>query len=75
MDSAKVAVKGIMTKPGQHDTIVYEEVTPAVQNETVEKQKHEPGSKATAQRDAISLDVVREASRRDKVKAKSQGQR
>jgi hypothetical protein len=41
MDSAKAAVKGIMTKPGQHDTIVYEEVAPAVQNETVEKQKHE----------------------------------
>jgi hypothetical protein len=41
MDSAKAAVKGIMTKPGQYDTIVYEEVAPVVQNETVEKQKHE----------------------------------
>jgi hypothetical protein len=41
MDSAKAAVKEIMTKPGQYDTIVYEEVAPVVQNETVEKQKHE----------------------------------
>jgi hypothetical protein len=41
MDSAKAAVKRIMTKPGQHDITVYEEISPAVQNETVEKQKHE----------------------------------
>jgi hypothetical protein len=41
MDSAKAAVKGLMTKSGQHDTTVHEKVNPAVQNETVEEQKHE----------------------------------
>jgi hypothetical protein len=41
MDSAKAAVKGIMTRPGQHDTTVCEEIFSAMQNEAVEKQKHE----------------------------------
>jgi hypothetical protein len=30
MDSAKAAIKGLMTKSGQHDTTVYEKVNPSV---------------------------------------------
>lgn len=41
MDSAKAAVKDFMAKSGHHDTTVHEKVAPAVQHETIERQKRE----------------------------------
>ncbi|KAI3481839.1 hypothetical protein L1887_55547 [Cichorium endivia] len=41
MDSAKAAVKDFMSKSGHHDTTVHEKGAPAVQHESIERQKHE----------------------------------
>ncbi|KAK8219390.1 hypothetical protein M8818_001125 [Zalaria obscura] len=41
MDSAKNAVKDFMSKAGHHDTTVHEKVAPAVQHETINKERHE----------------------------------
>lgn len=41
MDRAKAAVSEIMHRAGHHDTVVTEEVAPAVVNETIKRERHE----------------------------------